>query len=147
MFQRACNYRRSDPLSNITELVKHWDAHLGKEGKTKPEVPDKLLGFGWNISKTGKIQPKRQQRNENWRQTYTYIDKKLRAEAGSRHPENQQGLSHPMVRLCSAMVYSTWLSGETLIASYSFNVGHFGQDGAQGAQESQVAHVTFNRQR
>ena len=92
------------------------------------KLSNKLLGFGWNIRSTSKIQPKRQQINENWRQTYTYIDKKLRAEAGRRHPEKQQGLSHPMVRLRSALgqtpVHSicTWLLGKTLIASYSFNV-------------------------
>ena len=67
------------------------------QNRSRLTVPNELLGFGWNIRNTCKIQPKRQQINENWRQVYTYIDKKLRAEAGSRHPEN-----HPMVRLCSA---------------------------------------------
>ena len=48
------------------------------QNRSRLTVPNELLGFGWNIRNTGKIQPKRQQINENWRQVYTYIYKKLR---------------------------------------------------------------------
>ena len=35
------------------------------QNRSRLTVLNELFGFGWNISKTGKIQPKRQQRNEN----------------------------------------------------------------------------------
>ena len=47
------------------------------QSRSRLTVPNELLGFGWNNRNICKIQPKRQQINENWRQVYTYIDKKL----------------------------------------------------------------------
>ena len=42
------------------------------QNRSRLTVPNELFGFGWNISKTGKIQPKRQQRNETeGRRTHT----------------------------------------------------------------------------
>ena len=96
--ERPINITRVSETHRRTSWERRKD-----QSRSRLTVLIQLLGFGWNIRNTGKIQPKRQQRNESWRQTYTYVDKKLRAEAGSRHPEKQQGLSHPMVRLRSAV--------------------------------------------
>ena len=101
--ERPVNITRVSETRRRTSWERRKD-----QGRSHLTVLNEPLGFGWNIRNTGKIQPKRQQRNENWRQTYTYIDKKLRAEAGSGHPENQQGLSHPMVRLRSVLEKTPW---------------------------------------
>ena len=76
-------------MTRVSETCRHTSWKRRKDqGRSRLTVPHEPLGFGWNNRNTGKIQPKRQQ-NENRRQVYTYIDKKLRAEAGSRHLENQ----------------------------------------------------------
>ena len=81
--ERSINITRVSETRGRTSWERRKD-----QGRSRLTVLNEPLGFGWNNRNTGKIQPKRQQ-NENRRQVYTYIDKKLRAEAGSRHLENQ----------------------------------------------------------